>query len=196
MKQTVVQWVGLSTLLLATSTCFGDASLGARKPRFDPSAWAAVSDEQLAKQRGGFETRTGLAVSFGIVRTVAINGDVVSKTSFNFQDMANITAQEVRLATAAMAQAGVVQVGAGNSIPSTVAATGSAVPAGATSLAGPSGPSGLSGLPATVVQNSLNGQNIQALTLINTSVNSMALFKSANANATMRDAQMGSIGTR
>lgn len=190
MKQTVVQWVGLSTLLLATSTCFGDASLGARKPRFDPSAWAAVSDEQLAKQRGGFETRTGLAVSFGIVRTVAINGDVVSKTSFNFQDMANITAQEVRLATAAMAQAGVVQVGAGNSIPSTVAAAGSAVPAGATGVTGPSG------LPATVVQNSLNGQNIQALTLINTSVNSMALFKSANASATMRDAQMGSIGTR
>lgn len=190
MKQTMVQWVGLSTLLLATSTCFGDASLGQRKPRFDPSAWAPASDEQLAQQRGGFETRSGLTVSFGIIRTVAVNGDVVSKTSFNFQDMANITAQEVRLATAAMAQSGVVQVGSDNSVPASVAST--SVP-GSTSLAVATG---LTGIPATVVQNSLNGQNIQALTLINTSVNSMGLFKSANAHATMRDAQMGSIGTR
>ena len=117
MKKTLVQWAALSAFLLSTSTCFGDASLGARKPRFDPAAWVPASDEQLAGQRGGFETKTGLAVSFGIVRTVAINGDVVSKTSFNFQNMANISPQEVRLAAAAMAQSAVVQVGLGYPAP-------------------------------------------------------------------------------
>ena len=175
MKKTLVQWAALSAFLLTTSTCFGDASLGARKPRFDPTAWVPASDEQLAGQRGGFETKTGLAVSFGIVRTVAINGDVVSKTSFNFQDMGNITAQEVRLATQAMAQSGVLQVGGGNGTQTTVSAPG---------------------VPATVVQNSLNGQNIQALTLISTSVNSLGLFKSSNAQTTLRDALMGTMGTR
>jgi hypothetical protein len=51
-------------------------------------------------------------------------------------------------------------------------------------------------VPATVVQNSLNGQNIQALTRINTSVNSLGLFKSSNAQTTLRDALMGTMGTR
>jgi hypothetical protein len=74
-----------------------------------------------------------------------------------------------------MAEAGLVQVGDGNRVP---VGTLAQVPAG------------------TIIQNSLNNQNIQTLTVINTGVNSQALFKAINIQSVLSDALLGALAVR
>ena len=47
-----------------------------------------------------------------------------------------------------------------------------------------------------VIQNSLNNQNIQTFTIINTGVNSLWLLKSLNTQTVLNDALLGAIGSR
>ena len=74
-----------------------------------------------------------------------------------------------------MAEAGLVQVGVGNRVP---VGTLAQVPSG------------------TIIQNSLNNQNIQTMTVINTGVNSQALFKALNIQSILNDALLGSLTVR
>lgn len=146
---------------------------------FVASAWHAVDDAVLERLRGGFELSSlgaGLAVSFGFVRSVVINGDLVSQTRFSLPDLAHISNDQARLVSDALAQAHVVQNGLGNSVgagelPASLAAT-------------------------TVVQNSLNNQHIQTLTQIDAGVNSLGLLRSMNAQGALRDALMGAARLR
>ncbi len=165
----------LCCLLLASGTaCWGD-DRGNDERGIDADPWVAISDQALGAQRGGFEVASGLTVSFGMVRTVTLNGDLVNATSFNLPDVARITPEQARLASVAMAEAGLVQVGSGNRVP---AGTLAQVPAG------------------TIIQNSLNNQNIQTLTIINTGVNSQALFKAINIQSVLSDALLGPLMVR
>ena len=52
------------------------------------------------------------------------------------------------------------------------------------------------GLSGAVIQNTLSNQNIQTLTTINASVNSLGLFKSMNLGATLNNALMNSVRPR
>lgn len=165
----------LCCLLLASGTACWGGDRGNEERGFDADPWVAVSDEALGAQRGGFEVASGLTVSFGMVRTVMLNGDLVNATSFNLPDVARITPEQARLASSAMAEAGLVQVGGGNRVP---AGTLAQVPAG------------------TIIQNSLNNQNIQTLTVINTGVNSQALFKAINIQSVLSDALLGPLMVR
>lgn len=142
---------------------------------FEADPWVAVSDEALGAQRGGFEVASDLRVSFGMIRTVTLNGDLVHATSFSLPDVARITPDQARLASMAMAEAGLVQVGGGNRVPVDALAQ---VPSG------------------TIIQNSLNNQNIQTMTVINTGVNSLALFKSINIQSVLSDALLGPLTVR
>lgn len=55
----------------------------------------------------------------------------------------------------------------------------------------------LAQVPAgTIIQNSLNNQNIQTLTVINTGVNSQALFKAINLQSVLSDALLGPLTVR
>lgn len=158
----------------ASTACLAYAP-AAEDRGFDADPWVAVSDEALGAQRGGFEVANDLRVSFGMVRTVTLNGDLVNATSFNLPDVSRITPEQARLASNAMAEAGLVQVGGGNRVPVGALAQ---VPSG------------------TIIQNSLNNQNIQTMTVINTGVNSQALFKAINIQSVLNDALLGPLTVR
>lgn len=167
--------LSLCLLLTAGNACFGVGVDPDEGGSFRPNEWVAVSNDKLDNMRGGFDSGSGLTVSFGIVRTVMVNGDLVNKTSFNLPDVAKITADQARLASAAIAESGIVQNGADNFV-----ATGVR--------------SQLTG--GTLIQNSLNDQRIQTLTVVNTGVNSLGLLKTINSQTILKDALLGSLGAR
>ena len=190
-KSPYTQQIATGLLLVAA----GNACLASQLPTdvpqpFRPADWAAASDERLAGLRGGFELGAGLTVSFGIARTVMINGEVLSRTSFVLPDVGKITAEQASMARAAMGGLTVVQNGAGNGVapnafaPASTAATPPAV------LGGPVLASG------TVIQNSLDNQVLQHTTLINTGVYSLGLLKQGHAHSALRDALFGALGQR
>jgi hypothetical protein len=130
----------------------------------------ALSEERLDAMRGGFDLPNGLKVSFGLSRVAFVNGNMVATTTLNIPDVSQMTAQQAQaLATANMGS--LIQVGSGN-----------AVQAGA-----------LPPLAGSVIQNTLNNQHIQALTTIDTSVNTLSLFKSMNLMSTINDALTSAV---
>ena len=135
----------------------------------------AVRDADLDEMRGGFETNTGLLISFGIERMVYVNGNLVTTTSFNIADVAKITAEEARMLGAATGTLALVQIGPGNTLQT--------------------GPMSQTAI-GTVIQNTLNNQKIQSVTTINTTVNSFELLKSLNLQSVLKDVQINSIGGR
>lgn len=185
MSQVTIKRVGVAILLCVAGAGYGNDSMqaqpgqvpGARKA-FEPGAWKAVSNEKLDRQRGGFDVGAGLSLSFGIIRSISINGIVVAATSFTLPDVTKITPEQAQLASAAISQITVVQNGPGN-----VVGTGIKSPAGPLAT-------------GTVIQNSLDNQTIQNLTVVNASVNSLGLFKTLNTQATMREALFGTTGVR
>ena len=135
---------------------------------------AAVSDTNLEQMRGGFDTGSGLVVSFGVQRAVYINGNMITTTSFNIPDVGKVSGAQADMLSAAAA-VNLVQNGPGNTIQP-----------GALSQA----------IGATVIQNTLNNQSIQNLTVINTATNSLGLLKSINAQSSLRDALSNAVGSR
>jgi hypothetical protein len=130
-----------------------------------------VDDAQLENMRGGFELPSGLAVSFGVVRRVSVNGELVSRSSFFLPNLAAISADEAKMANDALGQITLVQNGVGNTA----------------ALQNP----GKNLLAATVVQNSLDNQSIKTLTEINAGANSLGMLRSINTQAALRDALIG-----
>lgn len=136
---------------------------------------AAVSNDDLDQMRGGFDTGSGLLVSFGIQRAVYINGNLETTTSFNIPDVGKITSAQAAMINSAAGSVNVVQNGPGNMIQS-----------GALSQA----------VGATVIQNSLNNQHIQNLTIIDTTTNSLGMLKGMNSQATLQNALSNSVTAR
>lgn len=162
-----------SLLTLCLLLTQGQSNLkAAERIPFAPAQWLPASNEQLDKARGGFSLDSGLNVSFGIIRTVTINGDMVSRTSFDLPDITSISPDQARLVNTALGHTGVIQSGSGNFID----------PATVMDLNG-----------GTLIQNSLNDQQIQTLTVINTGVNSLALLKSINTQDVLTDALVRAV---
>ena len=138
---------------------------------FQPKQWIPASTEQLDNTRGGFNLDTGLNVSFGIIRTVTINGNLVSRTNFELPDITRINADQARLVNKALGETGLIQSGSGNFVDPSIMAN-------------------LNG--GTFIQNSLNDQQIQTLTVINTGVNSLGLLKSINTQGVLTDSLLRS----
>ena len=140
-----------------------------------PDEWAPVSEQTLDDLRGGFDTGTGLLVSFVIERAVSVNGNPVSNTSFNIPNVANLTPEQAKLATAALSTVNLVQIGPGNSY-----------------QPGNLGPLNL----GLTIQNTLSDQNIRTQTVINTSVNSLSLLKSLNLQGVLNDALINAVNLK
>ncbi|CAG4902543.1 hypothetical protein [Paraburkholderia gardini] len=143
----------------------------------DP-AWAsadvvAVDSDRLDSMRGGFDLPSGLVVSFGISRAAFVNGNLVASTSFNIPNIAQMTPQQAQMLANANTGA-LVQNGLNNTVQ----------------------PGGLPALTGSVIQNSLNNQQVQALTTINTSVNSLAAFKAFNIGSTLNAALTSAVRPR
>ena len=162
-------------LALACSACLAGDPQARRVTTFDPTAWTAVAADKLASMRGGFDMGSGLRVSFGIVRNVLVNGELVSSTRFNFADLGKVTPEEARSAMAAVKTTVIKQMGEGNY-----------AGAGISTLA----------TGGTVIQNTLDNQNIQFSTVISTGVNNLQMLKATNAHTVLKDALMGALGVR
>lgn len=135
-------------------------------------ALVALDDSQLDGMRAGFEMDGGLKVSLGIERAVLINGQLVTTTSLNIKDLQNLSGgQAAQLESLASGTIGLVQNGAGN--------TASVV--------------GTPGTIGTVVQNTLNNQSINNVTVINATVNSMQMLRSLDVQSAVRDGVINSL---
>lgn len=162
--------LGLCAFFLAST---GHAENLAAPP--DDSLWLAASNKTLDKLRGGFDFGGGLMVSFGISRTVFINGQMVATTSFQVGDMAKLTsAQTEALGQQISTQAQVVQNGPGNRVD-----TG----AGTVPL-------------AIYIQNTLNNQTLRSQTVIDVASNGLNLVKSLNLQSTLNDSINNAIRSR
>lgn len=168
---------GLIALLLVVSTCQAQP-LVTRAPQDHNSpvefTWMAASDMTLDRLRGGFDLGSGLLVSFGISRSVSINGQMITATSFQLGDPTALTSQQAAaLGQQLAAQTQVVRNGKGNS-----ADLGASVPF------------------ATFIQNTVNNQTIRSHTVIEATSNAMGMVKGMNLQATISEAIAQAIGTR
>lgn len=132
-----------------------------------------VAPASLDSARGGFEVAGGLSLSLGIERVVSVNGEILARTNIAIPDLATMTADQARLAQEALGSARMIQIGGNN-----YAAADLNLPNG-----------------ATLLQNTLSGQDIRTATTISSTVNSMSLLKDLNFQATVRDAVVRSPGT-
>jgi hypothetical protein len=142
-----------------------------------PDDWVAVDTSVLNATRGGFTLPSGLAVGFGIERTIAINGDVVAHTRLVIPDVRLLSAEQARQTSEVLSSLTLVSNGANSVNGADQAALAATV-------------------GATVIQNSLNDQHIQTRTVIDTSVNSLAGFKAINFQASLGDAIARAAGPR
>ena len=128
-----------------------------------------------------------------MVRSVAINGELVSRTSFQLPDMSRITEAQARMVSLAMRDAGLVQNGPGNYLQRDPQGLSSGpVSVGTQATLGT-----MPGLgAATVIQNTLDNQVIRQITEISTGVNTLGVLKMVNAQAALKDALLGGLGTR
>ena len=130
----------------------------------------AISETSLDRVRGGF-SGDGLNISFGIERAVYINGALVTTTTLNVSDLGRITAGR---ATAALdiGTIALIQNGAGNSVAAGTISSSSI---------------------GTVIQNTLDGQKIQNLTVINATANSLGVLRNLNLQSSLRGAVIDSL---
>jgi hypothetical protein len=139
----------------------------------DVAGWTPVSAETLDDMRGGFDMGNGLVASFGIDRAVYVNGNLVTSTSFNIPDIAHITTTQAAAMNSALNSVSLTQIGPNNTFdPSALGQTSA----------------------ATVIQNTLNKQNIQSITTLNAAVNSLNVFRQANFQNALQQTQLQSLG--
>ena len=135
-------------------------------PAHADAIWQAVSDRRLERQRGGFDLGGGLLVSFGITRAVYVNGDLVTQTTLDFGRIANLTPAQATQLAQQMAALNLVQVGPNNRVDPQVLASGT----------------------GTIIQNTLNNQQILNRTVIDARSNAMGMMKSLNLHDTLNEA--------
>jgi hypothetical protein len=127
-----------------------------------------LGDSQLDQVRGGFTLPGGLQVSIGIERAVYVNDVLVTSTVFTLQGLERQGGARASGDPAAL----VVQNGAANSVAAGAPPSGSA---------------------ATVIQNSLDGQHIRSLTIVNATVNSLQLLKGLELQRSIDTAVIDSL---
>lgn len=161
-----------ATMFVGAAGCVGAlAEDGPSAPAAD-SPWVPVSEQTLDEARGGFDVGNGLMASFGINRAVYVNGNLVTQTSFNVPDIAHMNATQASAMSSALNAMSITQIGSNNVFdPSSLGQTS----AGA------------------VIQNTLNNQHIKSVTTLNTSVNSLNAFRSANFQDALQQAQLQAL---
>lgn len=132
----------------------------------------ALSDDKLDSMRAGFETPTGLQISFGIERAVYINGSLVTTTSVNVADLGRMTAGQALQSGLERTTLALIQNGPNNAFNPGQLSTGSVT---------------------TVIQNTLDNQKIQGTTLINATVNSLDLAKRSDLQNSIQNGITGSL---
>lgn len=153
-------WCAVLLAALAMPAWSGE---GAEPQPIGPG-WIPVPAERLDRMRGGFELPTGMPVSFGFERVAYVNGTLVANASLSIPDIGRITPGQAR----ALREFGAplaVQVGGGNHFEVSHALAG-----------------------GTLIQNTLDGQHVQALTRINVDVGTLGLFQDLNSLSALQNA--------
>lgn len=132
----------------------------------------AASAARLDAVRGGVDLGGGLLGSFGISRATYVNGQLVAHSQVNIPDLAHITAPQAS-ALAGVLQTVVVRNGPGNLVDPAAFGDRSA---------------------ATVIQNALNDQNIQNVTTIHASVNTLPDFNMLRLQEGLQAGLVQSLG--
>lgn len=164
----------------------------ARLP-FEPARWQALDTQRLQGLRGGFDLGAGIRASLGIDRSVRVNGELLSRVQFTLPDLSRISAEQARAAALALGQLTQVRDGvrvSGLSIP---LPTPSGPVTGPGALAPPL-PDGLPG--ATLIQNSLNNQWLQQVTIVQAGVNTLGLLKAAQWTTTLQEGLARALAPR
>ena len=130
-----------------------------------------VPNARLDAVRGGFDLGGGLEASLGIERAIYVDGNLVTFTSVNIPNLANVTTQQAAALASALSTV-TVQNGPGNTfVPSSL---GSAT-------------------AATVIQNTLNNQSISSLTTLNVAVNTLNAFRDTGIQQALQAAQIQAL---
>jgi hypothetical protein len=132
-----------------------------------------MDNGDLAGIRGGFDLGNGLVASFGISRAIYINGDLVARVSINIPDVSQIDRKQAAALATLVNGATLIRNGPGNFVD----------PASFNRMAG-----------AIVIQNTLDNQQIQALTTLDTRVRNLTQFSSLNIANTLQQALVNSRG--
>lgn len=146
---------------LSASFCIDASATGAHASA--PAQWRAIDPALLDEMRGGMVLPGGMMLSFGIERLVHVNGELVASMSLHIDDIARITPDQAR-DLARINEGLVVQVGQG------------------TYFEGPVGAGAL------VVQNTLDGQDIRASTVLDLSVDTLGTLMQLNTSAALQEA--------
>ncbi len=142
----------------------------------------AVHDNALDRVRGGFVSNN-LNIAFGIERAVYINGSLVTTTSLNISDTGRVSSgvtsgvDSKGLTPGTLA---LIQSGAGNSVASGAFSSSSGAGLNANAI-------------GTVVQNTLDGQKIQNITVINATANSLGVLRDLNLQNSLRNSLIDSL---
>ena len=150
-----------------------------------------VGDQALDAMRGGFSMGEGLLVSFGITRAVFINGALITETTLNVGHFADLTPAQATQMSQQLKTLSLVQNGPGNSF-----APGPAAPTGSATSTAPTAVSIVGDMAGTIIQNSLNNQQISYQTIVNANSNSLGMVRSLNLNDTLTDAIQQAVGQR
>jgi hypothetical protein len=153
--------------------CAHDFALADAPAASEVAAWVPVSEERLDRARAGYDFGNGLVVSLGIDRAVYINGALVTSSRIQIPDIAHITSAQAEALAGPHGAVEVVQNGPGNSI--------APVPLSQT-------------MAATVVQNTLDNQNISTVTTLNIAVNTLSLFRGLNLQQSLQTAINSPLG--
>lgn len=164
---------GLASLCtLAISACLPLPVMadGADPPLLLGEEWVPVDPARLADMRGGLMMPSGMVLSFGIERLVYVNGQLVASANLQIPDLGRMTADQAS-ALAAINEGRVVQIGEGNRIDP-----------GA-------------GGNALVIQNTLDGQTITALTTLNVGVDTLGMLQEMNTYGALHNALIAAPGS-
>lgn len=136
--------------------------------------WLPVSGAYLDDMRGGFDTDSGMKISFGIRREVYMNDNLVASTNLNIADINGGKSEQVQTISP-VHMLHLIQNGSGNHFDA------GAISQSATSI---------------VIQNTLSQQDIRSLTIIDAKANSLDMLKSLNMQSALTEAISQSVGTR
>lgn len=131
------------------------------------SDWVAVAPSRLAQMRGGYELPSGLVLSFSIERVVFVNGELVASSRISITDPSQMTTEQAT-DLAKLNDTLLVQVGKGNSFQA-------------------------GGVGGVVIQNTLDNQDIRAMTGVDVSVGTLGLLQDLNANAALQQGIINAV---
>ncbi|WP_315129126.1 hypothetical protein [Comamonas antarctica] len=176
--------------------CLGGASLAHAQADSAPQEqlWLAVADTTLSEMRGGFALGDGLMVTLGITRALYINGALVTETRLHLNPAEQLNSLQAAQLGQQLQSLNLVQNGPGNVFQSgsTQTVQTAAQAAGAAALV-----SSVTGLgPGTIVQNSLDGQNILNQTTINATSSGLSMMRAAQLQSDISQAVQQAIGAR